>query len=139
MDWALLASMDLREPDPVGDALGVVLLAALAVALLYLPYRWWTSRDLRVAGRSDAPSIDEWKRRGLGVRRSKGIIEFQAGQRCPLCHVEHAPTSEAARCDACGTLSHLQCAIEVGRCSTLGCAGEVQRVSAVREGAARGR
>lgn len=122
-------------PDP-SEVLWVGLLVAASGAATIMAYGRWATRDLRVTGRS-GPSLDEWKRRGLGVLRSKGVVEFTAGQRCPLCRVEHAPTSEAARCDACGTLSHLQCAVEVGRCSTLGCAGGVERVSAVREGEAR--
>ena len=113
------------------------MLALTACALAARLAQRWRSRDLRVTGRSSGPSLDEWKRRGLGVQRSKGVVEFTAGQRCPMCRVEHAPTSEAARCDACGTPSHLQCAVEVGRCSTLGCVGSAERVNAVREGEAR--
>lgn len=105
-------------------------LVFVAGSLLALGIAWSRSRDLRTV--QPGVPLDEWRRRGLGVQ--PGVLGFQPGQRCPLCHAEHAPTDDAARCDVCGALFHRQCAQElaVGRCSTLGCRGGVRRVDAVK-------
>jgi hypothetical protein len=104
---------------------------AVVVGLVIALARWVRDQPAMGAPRAGIP-LDEWRRRGMGVQPSEGTVEFQVGQRCPLCHVEHQPTSEAARCDACGTLFHLQCALELGGCSSLGCKGTPRRVDAVR-------
>lgn len=127
----LLASLGEPGPDdgPLLAFIALLLAVAIGWPLALLARALW--RRLTVPPDASVP-VDEWRRRGLHVQRSQGVIEFQAGQRCPLCHVEHAPTSEAARCDACGALFHLLCARELGGCSTLGCQGETHRVNAVR-------
>lgn len=117
--------------DPGGNsyAFWVAMAAVVAVALA-LVVRWVRFvREQPITG-AGVP-VDEWRDRGMGVQPSEGVVEFQSGQRCPLCHVEHQPTSEAARCDACGTLFHLQCSLELGGCSSLGCQGTPRRVDAV--------
>lgn len=113
------------------DVWGLVAMFLCCLGALVLALARWVRAQ--PAGPRSGVSIDEWHRRGLGVQPSEGIVEFQPGQRCPLCRVEHRPTSEAARCDACGTLSHLQCSLEVGRCSTLACPGSARRVDAVEQ------
>lgn len=124
---AIFLISSLGEGVDVGALLAgfLGLLGALVVALTL-----WV-RAQPAAGPVSSVPIDDWRRRGMGVQPSEGIVEFQAGQRCPLCRVEHQPTSEAARCDACGTLFHLQCALELGGCSSLGCQGTARRVDAV--------
>jgi hypothetical protein len=127
----ILASLGDARPETVLDVLGRWALLALVVgaAVAFVRARW-AARDLR-AVRPGVP-VDEWRRRGLVVqRRERPVVELQAGQRCPICHDDHRPTNDAVCCEACGTLSHVRCLLEVGRCPTLGCAGAPRRVDVV--------
>lgn len=108
-------------------------LAAVGAAILGGVWVVARVREEETRRRGERVPVDRWRRAGLGAQPSAGVVEFQPGQTCPLCHVEHTPTSEAAECPACRTLVHLQCAIEMGRCPTLACAGKPVRVDAVAQ------
>ncbi len=127
----LLARLDLADPPTLVErvAFWAMLAFGLMLVVKFVASRW-CERDLRAI--QPGVPVDEWRRRGLGVQPD--VVGFQPGQRCPLCHSEHTPTGDAARCDLCGALFHRPCAQElaVGRCSTLGCAGGVRRVDAVQ-------
>lgn len=118
-----------RPTSPLERVMLVVTILVLAVVCV----RFVVSRLRELPHRPPGGGvpIDEWRRRGLGVQPSEGVTTLQPGQRCPLCRLEHQPTSEAARCDGCGAVLHLLCARDLGRCATLGCAGTARRVDAV--------
>lgn len=96
-----------------------------------LGFGWFVHRlrSLRRARLGRQLPVSQWREKGLGP--SQGTVELQAGQCCPVCKDEHVPTSEAAECPACRTLFHLHCALELGRCTSLGCAGKPRRVDAL--------
>ena len=44
--------------------------------------------------------------------------------RCSYCHGDLAPADESAPCERCGTVLHVGCWQELGRCPVLGCEGK---------------
>jgi hypothetical protein len=108
--------------------------AVVGVALAIVAWRWAAVVADERRRRAEGVPVDQWRRAGMGVQPSVGVVEFQPGQTCPLCFVEHKPTSEAAQCPACRTLVHLQCVVEMGRCPTLGCGAAPVRVDAIEVG-----
>lgn len=98
--------------SPVFTALGAALaLAGLGWGALLVPWAAWMRRA------RPAPPLPT---RVLGQE-----VGLQPQQRCPYCHADLTGWDWVVRCEGCSTVYHEECANDLSKCTSIGCARRV--------------